>query len=376
MRLSLKKLSAPQKQLVVLVAAIAIAAVIFAVNPFQTAAQNVAPDAIAKAAAPTTGSAPSTPAAPAGGMILPTAEDKQLAQRLISLVAELDKPPSPGREIVNRTRGAETTNSINALQSEVPVSTRTLSRARRYINEILPHLEELRALKSSAPSYIAQKRGTIVLDGKLDEATWKRAVEMPIQFQNTEKIADVKAEARLLWDAQFLYAGFEVRDSNIVAPVTARDGEVWRNDCVEIFLMPSQRFGTYWEIELSPTGSILDYLCYKYSNQWGSDLNKTETVHGLQVAGSIRGTANQADDRDEGYTIEVTIPFNQIPGMQKGAVKGDRIYALLGWINNDSEVNSNRTTALAQVPYTGWFHNVWSYQPFELVSKIPKPVKK
>ena len=355
-------------RIALLAAPVAIVALALTVNPFKISAQNNA----SAAGSP----AQSSPASQPSDSILPTAVDKQLALQITSLVIELDKPPSLGREIVNNTRSAEAIGFIQALQSETPVSTRTLARARRYARGVLPQLEELRDLKAPVPSYVVLKRSPITIDGKLDEPTWKRAVEIPIQFQKSEKTPEVKAKARLLWDAQFLYVGFEVLDTNIIAPVIARDGDVWRNDCVEMFLMPSQRFGTYWEIELSPTGSILDYLCYKYPNQWGSDFHTAETVQGLQVASVIRGTANKTDDRDEGYTIEVAVPFDQLPGMQKGAGKGDRIRALLGWVNNDSGASNNATTSLAQVPYAGWFHNVWSYQPFKLVSKIPKPTTK
>lgn len=364
MKISLKKLSQLKKRWVVLAAPISIAAAFFAANPFQIVAQSIAPAA-----------APSTPAAFSGDTILPNAEDKQLALQITSIVAELDKSLNPGREMANRTRTAEAAGFIQALQSQVPVSTRTLSRARRYARDILPQLKELSDFKAPTSSCVVLKRSPITIDGKLDEPTWKHAVEIPIQFQSSEKMPEVKAKARLLWDAQFLYVGFEVLDSNIIAPVVARDGNVWDYDCVEIFLMPNRRFGTYWEIELSPTGSILDYFCYKYNNQWGSDLNKTETLHGLQTASAIRGTANKTDDLDEGYTVEFAVPFDQLPGMQKGAAKGDRFHALLGWINKDSEAAGSPSTALAQVPYITWFHNVWSYQLFELVSKVPQSEK-
>lgn len=302
---------------------------------------------------------------------LPTKEDLQLAQQYNSLVTELDKPPSLGREMVNYTRSAELSGNLQALQSQSPVSTQTLARARRHVRGLLPQLQELKKLTPPAPSYIMERRGKLVMDGKIDELAWQRSIAIPIQFQELARANPPKARARLLWDAQFLYVGFEVFDTKIIAPAIERDGEVWKYDCIELFLMPSQRFGTYWEIEISPTGSILDYLCYKHPNQWGSDFHTKETMQGLQIGRTIRGTANQEGDRDEGYTIEVAIPFDQFPGLQKGAAKGDQIYALLGWVNNDSNAAGNSTTSLAQVPYVGWFHSIWSYQPFNLVTKNP-----
>src|SRR5690606_27509700 len=117
------------------------------------------------------------------------------------------------------------------------------------------------------------------------------------------------ASVKLLWDAEYLYAAFSVPDSNIIAPVMERDGPVWENDCIELFLLPSLRYQLYWEINISPTGSILDSLSYKYSDRWGDEMRFRENVQGLKIGRTVRGAPNDTSDGDEGYTIEVAVPF-------------------------------------------------------------------
>ena len=305
--------------------------------------------------------------------ILPAPEDRQLANQFKALLADAEKVTGPGRDVVDNSRSADAAVFLEALESESPIAPRTLARARRYVRRTLSQFEKLKTLTVPAPSFIMARKGNLVMDGKLDEPAWRRAVEIPIQFERYEKWGGPKATVRLLWDSKFLYAGFEVSDANIIAPIMKRDESVWEYDCVELFLMSDRQTGTYWEIEISPTGSILDYLCSKKTNQWGSDFHTGETVQGLRIGRMVRGTANQAGDVDSGYTIEVAVPFDQLPGFEKGAAKNDQIHALLCRVNNDSGKANESTTSLAQLPYATWFHNIWAYQPFKLVTKIPKP---
>ena len=297
-------------------------------------------------------------------LLLPTEEDKQLARQFAAVTKELDQPFGMARELINSMRSNEWTFLPAILESTKPVNSRILSRARRYVSRTITRLEAAQKLKPPAPQSVTALVGKITIDGKLNELSWKRARESRIQFLHWEKAKSTAATARLLWDQEFLYVGFSVPDTNIIAPKMQRDSEVWRFDCIELFLMPDKELGKYWEIEISPTGSILDYLCTKYPNQWGSDMQAAETIKGLKIGRTIRGTANQGEGKDDGYIIEVAVPLAQLPGFTQKPEEGSQIHALLGWVNNDSDATSNATTSLAQVPFLTWFHNVWAYQPF------------
>ncbi len=59
------------------------------------------------------------------------------------------------------------------------------------------------------------------IDGKLDEAAWTQA-SAPITLQflwDSQTGAKQKTAARLLWDAQALYVGFDADDADVTRPV-------------------------------------------------------------------------------------------------------------------------------------------------------------
>lgn len=299
---------------------------------------------------------------------IPTDEDRRAVARFTSLVKEFDKPEGPARELTNVTRNGRTPLLLSTMNSTRAVDLTVLEEARGLVGWILPQLEAVKTMPPPSPYVVKKRRAPIQIDGKFDEADWQTANEIWLQYDRTKKIATPPTKARLLWDSEYLYAAFTVPDTSIIAPVLPRDGDVWRYDCVELFLLPDRRFGTYWELELGPTGSVLDYLCYKHRNRWGGDFRVAETMHGLQVGRVIRGTANKSDDTDEGYSMEVAIPFNQLPGMAHGPQPGDKMLGFLGWIQRDRE-NEERSAAIGSVPFVSWFHNIWDYQPWVFSDK-------
>ena len=75
------------------------------------------------------------------------------------------------------------------------------------------------------PRYeVKRATGRIVVDGKLDDKAWAGApaVEFifPWEFQTGAK---QKTTAKLLWDDEYLYVGYECEDADIVALRTERN---------------------------------------------------------------------------------------------------------------------------------------------------------
>lgn len=301
--------------------------------------------------------------------MVPDAADRQLLERYRTTFQKLNQPEWVGRELLLNLVGERTTYMEEILESERPVSARDLWRARRYFERVLRELAIAQTF-SPPPPHVVRKRSTpITIDGRVDEAAWMRADEILIQYGRMSKDKRSPARVRLLWDERYLYAAFTVPDTKIIAPVLQRDGSVWESDCVEMFLLPDHRVGVYWEIEVSPSGSILDFLCYKYRDRWGSNMRPEENIKGLRVGYLVDGTLNQNDDIDKGYSVEIAVPFDQLPGMARGAQAGDKVMALLSHVNRDVVDSRVGTHTLAQAPYFSWFHNIWAYQPLVLSSR-------
>ena len=86
------------------------------------------------------------------------------------------------------------------------------------------------------PTYEVKRASRpIVVDGKLDDPAWKTAGTIEFQFPWREQTgAKQKTIARVLWDDQYLYVGYDCEDADIVAHYLERDDPTYKDDAVEI----------------------------------------------------------------------------------------------------------------------------------------------
>src|SRR4051794_30127161 len=159
----------------------------------------------------------------------------------------------------------------------------------------IPHYEVKRA--SSPPT----------IDGRLDEPVWAQASPaLTLQFLwDSQTGAKQKTAARLLWDDQALYVGFDADDTDITARFLQRDDPTYRDDAVEIFINPDPKQETvYYGFEMNARGTLYDYLNYN-----SRTLFKRFDATGVAIATAIRGTLNDPTDVDSGWSLEASIPW-------------------------------------------------------------------
>jgi hypothetical protein len=85
-----------------------------------------------------------------------------------------------------------------------------------------------------------------VIDGKLDDAAWQRASEVTgfSQIAPGNLPSKFPTYVRFLYDARNLYIGFRcVQTKSTLKLNAAPDGEVWNDDCIELFLTPDIKNG-------------------------------------------------------------------------------------------------------------------------------------
>ncbi len=166
--------------------------------------------------------------------------------------------------------------------------------------------QSLRPNLPPVPSYLVHRTATpLVIDGRLDKEAWQRAQPIPYQFPWSQQTGvKQKTTARLLWDDQFLYVGWECEDADIVAQYTSRDDPTYKDDAVEIFINPDPTQKLYYGMEINARATVYDYL-----NVFPRMLIKRVDFDGLQIASYIRGTLNMRGDKDQGWSIELAIPW-------------------------------------------------------------------
>ena len=156
------------------------------------------------------------------------------------------------------------------------------------------------------PRYeVKRASAPLTIDGKLDEAAWAAAPAVTLQFLwESQTGAKQMTRARLLWDAQALYVGFDADDADITAQYQQRDDPTYRDDAVEIFINPNpQQEVVYYGFEMNARGVLYDYLNYN-----SRTLFKRFDATGVKIATSLRGTLNVRTDTDNGWSLEAMIP--------------------------------------------------------------------
>ncbi len=169
---------------------------------------------------------------------------------------------------------------------------------------------------------VPQTSAPPIIDGKLDDVAWQNAATVDLKWRFNPANAPmlipltptVRTTARLLWDKQYLYVGFECEDADVWSTYTQRDAYVWEGEAVEVYLDPSGRGQNYKEIDLNSLGALIDLNTpeAKDGNPGDVEQNARWNMAGVRWRTFVDGTVNDRTDRDTGWTAELAIPLKEI----------------------------------------------------------------
>jgi hypothetical protein len=206
-------------------------------------------------------------------------------------------------------------------------------------------------------------RGAITVDGRLDEAAWKRAGRTgPFVHPQSGKAvpgSPVRARARLAWDDQHLYVGAVVRDAEPTSPFSRDqpDPHIWaKASGVELMLQPGDPGDNrhYYEIQVDVAEAVWDTRFEGYNRprrrrrrggglrfgheRWQSGLRRAVTVQ----------------PRRGRYVVELALPWSALapaarrrPGLAIPPRPGDV------WRMNLYSFRDGQRAALAWSPILG-----------------------
>ncbi len=206
------------------------------------------------------------------------------------------------------------------------------------------------------------KGATITIDGRLDEQAWQGA-------KSTGPFVDVGTgrelpglptggSARVLWDDQFLYVGFEVADKKVHGgwPAGAKDPHLWEKDTVEIMIDPDGDGDNkdYYEIQINPQNLVFDTQYDDYNSPNGNGRGPfvhEECSSNLTSAVVVHGTIDDDADEDKGYTVEAKIPWSSFTKAQHAPPQPNNT-----WRMNFYAMKNNGGTAWSPILGAGNFH--------------------
>jgi len=148
---------------------------------------------------------------------------------------------------------------------------------------------------------IPQTSAPITVDGRVDQAEWGAAALIR-GFMNIREsnYSHHQPRVHIAYDGEFLYMG--VRSpihggQSLVAKVADRDADVWRDDCIEIFLDPTPGTDDFHQFVINSKGVVVDL---GYHLRKGERSTRTWDLDGLRVAAAAGKDA---------WDLEVAFPY-------------------------------------------------------------------
>lgn len=184
--------------------------------------------------------------------------------------------------------------------------------------------------------------GPILVDGDLDKPVWKAAVKSD-RFVDlvTGEPGFFDTRAACLWDDQALHVAFWIQEPDVRATLTQRDSFIWHDNDVELFIGGED---CYYELEINALNTVYEvFFIYQDALKRGSRFDRPEfdlytrdvdvlcgfqdasrigkhprgkrwafmdwDFPGLRTAVRVQGHLNQPGSVDQGWTVELALPW-------------------------------------------------------------------
>ena len=191
------------------------------------------------------------------------------------------------------------------------------------------------------------------LDGVGREGVWATCPPMALGECTTDKPGILKTSARVLFGATKMYVSFDCAEPDVdalVAKTTRRDGNVWADDCVEVFVTGDSRVGMF-HFAVNPKGTIFD-------------------SKGKDAKWDSGATTKVAVEKGKGWTVTLAVPLKGVgayvgkgqtwvlnlnrtkPGSDPSRPAGEWSWAVMGGNDYHQAMDYGRVTGVT-VPKRG-----------------------
>jgi hypothetical protein len=113
------------------------------------------------------------------------------------------------------------------------------------------------------------------------------------------------------WDDAALYVAFTTKDPDVRAGMTAHDDPIYREEAIEMFVSADDP-RNYVELQSSPRGITFD------ASFTGGPRRNMRVAYDadFEAACTVRGTINDPNDVDQGWSCEWRVGLASIPGVR------------------------------------------------------------
>ena len=200
----------------------------------------------------------------------------------------------------------------------------------------------------------------ISIDGVLDEQGWEYAqVVREFSLPPEHHVPTNATRAWITWDNRFLYFAFDATDPDVKAIRTERDSQTHKDDVLEFFFKTDPEEPDYYNIEINALGAFMDGY-----NTPDRAFGKDWDCAGIKVGVNVDGTLNNPADEDQGWQLEVAIPFSCLPTLSGVAPEAGDVWMFhFARIDRSERLEENRELISTAPLATTWFHNDEKWLP-------------
>ncbi len=185
----------------------------------------------------------------------------------------------------------------------------------------------------------------IRLDAATDDSAWQTSDKAFLAKLDKNKTPPVKTSVRALRDKENLYFAFECEEPEMDKVVAEKyeqdDKSILKNSSVEIFLNPSGDRKKYYQIIVTPAGSIMDIAAEKigaeqtYDMKWSSD------------------SAYSVKKYKDSWVAEIAVPIKNLPEFKAEGFPAN--------FARNRVMSSNPPSFFSWSPVKDSFHEIHNY---------------
>jgi hypothetical protein len=235
-----------------------------------------------------------------------------------------------------------------------------------------PGLRPISAPASVVSAYNIVKVPAVTVDGNLSEWANIAAISLADDPNNGRGAANNSAKVKLAWDDTYLYAAYDVTDTELLAVQTTRDAsDIYLDDAIELYIDPQGDGAT------APNMTTTDYQFLANIRNAVGDKNGDGVGGkdaGFNAASFLsqavtRGTVN-ATGTDTGYSLELRIAWTDL-----GVTPASGHFMRIDPAIEDRDGNPATNSVFDWGTFSGVYNNPSGWLDVQLVNP-PPPVSK
>lgn len=211
----------------------------------------------------------------------------------------------------------------------------------------------------------------LALSGRLDDPQWACAESVMLVDAVTGKPGRYSTRVRALYSDSLLYIGFECEDVLVWGTITERDGPIWEEECVEVFVNPAAIAHQYYEINVSPRNTVFDACVLNRrtpDRPNESFLALTDfSIQGLVTATHVDGELGVPMGAQH-WTAEYAIPLRELIGAPHIPPQPGDLWRI-NFYRIDSPEPGRRESYAWSPTFNSAFHRPWRFGYLRFESK-------